>query len=351
MQPSGIFNVRYEQDTAIVRTGWQWGLLIALLLFLLLFPFFARPFLLSTVISLAIITILVLGLNIVTGYCGQLSLGQAAFMAVGSYASVILMSQWGVSFWIALPFAGLFSALVGLLFGLPAVRIKGFYLVMSTIAAHFIVIWLITERHLAKLTGGVDGLLMPLPRIGGFVIDTDFRRYFLILSIAVLLTFFVRNLARTKTGRAFVAIRDNDKAAEAMGVSLFRYKLLAFALSAFYAGIAGALWAVFVSRIHPEQFTLMDSIWYLGMLIVGGMGSTLGAILGTSFLKLLKEGVTLAAPWVAKTMPTLIGAVPATMSLVVFGLVIILFLVFEPRGLAHRWEIFKRYYRLWPFSY
>lgn len=351
MQPSGIFNVSYEQDSAIVRTRLQWGLLIAFLFFLLVFPFFAGTFLLSTVISIAIVTIIVLGLNIVTGYCGQLSLGQAAFTAVGAYASVILMSHWGVSFWIALPFAGVFSGLVGLLFGLPAVRIKGFYLVMSTIAAHFIVIWLITEKHLMKLTGGVDGLLMPLPRIGSFVFDTDFRRYFLIMFLVVVLTFFARNLVRTRTGRAFVAIRDNDTAAEAMGINLTRYKLLAFALSAFYAGIAGALWAVFVSRIHPEQFTLMDSIWYLGMLIVGGMGSTLGAILGTSFLKLLREGVTLAAPWVAKTVPTLIGAVPATMGLVVFGLVIILFLVFEPRGLAHRWEIFKAYYRLWPFSY
>lgn len=351
MQPSGIFNVSYQQDNAIVRTGLQWGLLIAFLLFLLVFPFFAGTYFLSVVISLAIVLIAVMGLNIVTGYCGQLSLGQAAFMAAGAYSGVILMSHLGVSFWIALPFAGIFSALLGLLFGLPAVRIKGFYIVMTTIALHFITIWLITEKHLTKLTGGVDGLLMPLPRIGGFVFDSDFRRYFLIMFFAVVLTFFARNLARTKTGRAFVAIRDNDKAAEAMGVSLFRYKLLAFALSGFYGGIAGILWSTYVSRIHPEQFTLMDSIWYLGMLIVGGMGSILGTVLGTSFLKLLKEGVTLAAPLVAKTMPAMVGAVPATMGLVVFGLVIILFLVFEPRGLARRWETFKGYYRLWPFSY
>lgn len=351
MQPSGIFNVSYNQDSAIVRTRLQWGLLIAFLVYLLIYPFFVGPFLLSMVISMALVTIVVLGQNIITGYCGQLSLGQAAFMAVGAYITVIMMGQLGLSFWIAFPLAGIGSAFMGVLFGLPAVRVKGFYLIMSTIAAHFIVIWLLTEKHLSKITGGVDGLLIPQPRIGSFVFNTDFRLYYLIIACVVLLTIFSRNLARTKVVRAFIAIRDNDKAAAAMGVNLFRYKLLAFALSAFYAGIAGGLWAAYVSRIHPEQFTLMDSIWYLGMLIVGGMGSTLGAIMGTAFLKLLREGVTTAAPLVAKAIPSMVGAVPATMGLVVFGLVIILFLVFEPRGLAHRWETFKSYYRLWPFSY
>lgn len=351
MQPSGIFNTSYEKDSAIVRTKLQWVILISFLLFLFIYPFFVGAYLLSLVISLAIIVIVVLGQNLITGYCGQLSLGQAAFMAVGAYVAVILMNNTGMSFWLALPLAGIGSAIMGVLFGLPAVRVKGFYLVMSTIAAHFIVIWLITEKHLSKLTGGVDGLLIPQPRIGGFVFNSDFRVYYLVIICTVLLAIFSRNLARTKIVRAFIAIRDNDKAAEAMGINLFRYKLLAFALSAFYAGIAGGLWAAFISRIHPEQFTLIDAIWYLGMLIVGGMGSTLGAVMGSVFLKLLREAVTSSAPAVAKALPGMVGAVPATMGLVVFGLVIMLFLLFEPRGLAHRWQTFKSYYRLWPFSY
>jgi branched-chain amino acid transport system permease protein len=220
---------------------------------------------------------------------------------------------------------------------------------MSTLAAQFILIWIIL--HIPNLTGGIHGLAAPKPRIWGLNFNTHQSFYFIVMFFVVLFTFFAKNLARSKIGRAFVAIRDNDIAADVMGINLTFYKLLAFLICSLYAGVAGALWAHYVGYISVEHFTLMNSIWYLGMLIIGGMGTAVGPIFGAIFLRLAEQFTMWASPMIAETFPLLATTVASGLGQVLFGIVIILFLVFEPRGLAHTWGLFKNYYRLWPFPY
>lgn len=348
MLPCGTFNEAYGQDTAVIRTRLQWTILLIGLILLFVFPLFAPHYFISLMNSISISVIVVLGLQLIMGYCGQISFGQAAFMAVGAYTSAILTTKAGIPFWIALPISGIMAGLVGVIGGAPSLRIKGFYLALATLAVHFIVMWLVL--HL-KITGGVAGLHPPPPSLGGLVFDSDKSMYYIIVPVMLLMTLFAKNLTRTKIGRAFVAIRDNDLAAEVMGVDLFYHKLLAFFISCFYAGIAGSLWAHWVLVVHPEQFTILHAIFYVGMVIVGGLGRMAGVFFGVLFIRLLDEVVLLASPAIAAAFPA-IGMHPAaSLSVSVFGIVIILFLLFEPRGLAHRWEIFKASYRLFPFAY
>lgn len=348
MRPCGTFDERYGQDMAILRIKRHWAVLIGALIFLYTFPLYGSYYFISLLNSLSITIIIVLGLQLVSGYCGQISFGQAAFMAIGAYTSAILTSKFGFSFFLALPISGIVAGLIGLAGGAPSLRIKGFYLAMATIAIHFVVMWLII--HL-DITGATQGLHPPPPRIAGFEFDSDEKIYYIIITVMLLMTYGARNIVRTRVGRAFVAIRDNDLAAEVMGIELYRYKLLAFFISCFYAGIAGSLWAHWIQMVHPEQFTLLHALNYIGMLIVGGGGSIPGVFFGVIFLRLLDEGVMLIAPVLASIFPW-IGIHPAaSMSVSVFGIVLILFLIFEPRGLAHRWEIFKASYRLYPFSH
>jgi branched-chain amino acid transport system permease protein len=239
---------------------------------------------------------------------------------------------------------------VGLIFGLPSLRVKGFYLAMATLAAQFIITALIVNIR-PDITGGIHTLLVPSPKLGSFVFRTSQSMYYIIIPLTILMTFFAKNLVRTGVGRAFVAIRDNDLAAEVAGVNVFRYKLLAFFICSVYAGVAGSLWAHWVRAINTDHFTLMNSIWFLGMLIVGGMGSTAGAIFGVAFLRILEEGTKILGEKMTIFFPTLVGSVQAALTVTVYGVVIMLFLIFEPRGLAHRWEIFKASYRLRPFAY
>jgi len=348
MRPCGTFDERYSQDMAIFRIKRHWAVLIGALIFLYTFPLYGSYYFISLLNSLSITIIIVLGLQLVSGYCGQISFGQAAFMAIGAYTSAILTAKFGFSFFLALPISGIVAGLIGLAGGAPSLRIKGFYLAMATIAIHFVIMWLIP--HL-DITGATQGLHPPPPQIGSFVFDSDETIYYIIITVMFLMTFGARNMVRTRVGRAFVAIRDNDLAAEVMGIELYRYKLLAFFISCFYAGIAGSLWAHWIQMVHPEQFTLLHALNYIGMLIVGGGGSIPGVFFGVIFLRLLEEGVMFAAPLLASVFPW-IGIHPAaSMSVSVFGVVLILFLIFEPRGLAHRWEIFKASYRLYPFSH
>jgi branched-chain amino acid transport system permease protein len=238
------------------------------------------------------------------------------------------------------------AGLVGILFGLPSLKIKGFYLIMATIAAHFIIIWFILQFQ--NLTGGGNGLSVPRPEIGGFVFKSKASYFYLVMIIACLATFFAKNLVRTRAGRAFIAIRDNELAAEVMGVNLWAYKLLAFFIGCVYAGVAGSLLVHYVAFATVDQFPFMNSVWYLGMLIVGGMGSTVGVIFGAVSLKLLDELVIIVGPVLSAAVAP---QAAASLSLIMRGLVIIIFLIFEPRGLAHRWQMVKAYYRLWPFSH
>ena len=347
-RPCGTYDVKYEQDLSIARTPAQRAWVIVALIFLLCLPLFIGSHWLSVLSIIAITIICAQGLNILTGYCGQISLGQAAFMAVGAYASGILTTKLGFPFLVALPISGLTAGFIGLIFGLPGLKVKGFYLAMSTLAAQFIIEWGI--KHLG-ITGGTSGLTVVPASIGALTIETERASYYLVLIVAMIMLYFAKNLVRTKVGRAWIAIRDNDLAAEIMGVNLYYYKLLAFFICSFYAGIAGSLWAHYLTVIHPEHFVLMDSIWYLGMIIVGGMGSITGGVFGVLFIKLLDELVAFLGPTLAAMLPAIGETVFASLSLMFFGLVIILFLIFEPRGLYHRWEIFKAWYRIHPFAY
>jgi len=344
--PSGTFNQGYGQDMAIFRTRTHWVMLIAFLIFLFACPLFFGDRILTVLTIIGISVISVHGLNILTGYCNQISMGHAGFMAVGAYTSAILTAKLGFSFWAALPCAALAAGIVGIIFGLPSLRIKGFYLIMATIAAHFIIIWVILQLY--GITGGSDGLSVPRPEIGGFVFKSKSSYFYLVMIIACLGTFLAKNIVRTRAGRAFIAIRDNELAAEVMGVNLWSYKLVAFFIGCVYAGVAGSLLVHYVAFATTDQFPFMNSVWYLGMLIVGGMGSTAGAIFGAVFLKLLDELVTIFGPVLSAAVAP---QAAASLSLIMRGLVIILFLIFEPRGLAHRWQMIKSYYRLWPFSH
>jgi branched-chain amino acid transport system permease protein len=344
--PSGTFNQGYAQDMAIFRTRTHWVMLIAFLVFLFACPLFFGDRILTVLTIIGITVISVHGLNILTGYCNQISMGHAGFMAVGAYTSAILTAKLGFSFWAALPCAALAAGIVGIVFGLPSLRIKGFYLIMATIAAHFIIIWVILQFQ--NVTGGTDGLAVPRPEIGGFVFKSKSSYFYLVMIIACLGTYLAKNIVRTRVGRAFIAIKDNELAAEVMGVNLWTYKLQAFFIGCVYAGVAGSLLVHYVAFATADQFPFMNSVWYLGMLIVGGMGSTAGAIFGVVSLKLLDELVTIVGPILSAAVAP---QAAASLSLIMRGLVIILFLIFEPRGLAHRWQMVKAYYRLWPFSH
>jgi branched-chain amino acid transport system permease protein len=343
---TGTFHENYAQEMAILSSRRQWGAVAALLVFLFACPLFVSDRMLTILTTMGIAVVSVHGLNILTGYCGQISIGHSGFMAVGGYTSAILCAKLGWPFWTALPCGALAAGIAGLLFGLPSLKIKGFYLIMATIAAQFIIIWIIIQ--LRGLTGGTDGLLVPKPMIGNVALSSKTNYYFLVMVFVVLATVTANNIVRTRAGRAFIAIRDNDLAAEVMGISLWSYKLQAFFIGCIYAGAAGSLLVHYVRFASIEQFPFIDSVWYLGMLIVGGMGSTSGAIFGVVALKLLEELVTVAGPILAAAVAP---QAAASLALISHGLVIIVFLVFEPRGLHHRWEMIRNYFRLWPFSH
>ena len=347
-RPCGVFDKTYQKDMAIFRTWQHWAGLIAALIVLYLLPFFADYYYINLINTLSITIIAVLGLQIVSGYCGQISFGQPAFMAVGAYAAGILTLHYGLSFWLAMPLAGIIAGLIGLIGGAPSLRIKGFYMAMATMAIHFVVMWLILRL---EITGKDEGLNILPPEIGDFSLDTPERMYFLIVTMMLVMTFAARNLVRSNIGRAFVAIRDNDLAAEVMGVNLFYYKLLAFFISCFYAGVAGSLHGHLLMIVDPEMFSIFDAMWMVGMIIVGGMGSIPGVFFGVIFLRLLDELVMFGSPMLGEIFPWLGIAPAASIGTMVFGIILVVFLVFEPRGLAHRWEIFKASYRIYPFAY
>jgi branched-chain amino acid transport system permease protein len=334
---------------AIVRTRTQWVLLLSFLVLLFIAPLFLSNYWLRVFNLIGITIIAVTGLNILVGFCGQLSIGHAGFIAVGAYASAVLTGKLDLPFPVALLCSGLVAGLIGLVFGIPSVRVKGFYLAITTIAAQFIIIWVI--NHWTSVTGGFNGINVPYASIGSFVFKSNFSQFYLIIGITILCIFLAKNLTRTKAGRAFIAVRDNDLAAEVMGVNLFYYKLLAFFIGCFLAGIAGSLLAHSVGFITTDNFTFMDSILYIGMIIIGGLGTTLGPILGVAFIRLLDVGVLFLSPALKSTFPALPSGFTTGIAPMLFGLVIILFLILEPRGIAHRWNLFKASYRLWPFSY
>lgn len=345
---SGIYYTTYEQDMALRKTPAQRIRLAILIVLLLAFPFFANRYFLNLANQVGIAVIGAIGLNILVGYTGQISLGQGGFMAVGAYTAGILTARYGVPWWASIPVAALFTALIGTIFGIPSLRLKGLYLAIATLAAQVIILWVVT--HWKAVTGGVEALVVPTPKLFGIKMNTDFNFYWVIWGVAVLVTILTVNLFRTHYGRAFIAIRDQDIAASVMGIDLFKYKLLAFAISSFVVGLAGALLAHYRTIVNWERFTIDVSVTYLAMIIIGGLGSVTGSYLGATFMTLLPALITNFGRFLKAYLPAIEGLIPFV-QLGIFGLVIILFLIFEPEGLNKIWKDIKDYFRLWPFSY
>jgi len=322
--------------------------LIAFLLGCALFPLAASKYMVSIMIEAGIAVIACQGLNLLTGFTGQISLGQAAFMGVGAYACSILVGQTGLPFILSLPAAGAVAALVGMIFGIPSLRLRGLYLAMATIAAQFIIEF--TIRRWDSLTGGVAGLYVEPGTIGPVQFNDHINLYYLTFVLAVAATMATKNIVRARSGRAFIAIRDRYLAAEVIGVNLFKYRLMSFAVASFFAGIAGALQAQYLEVITHESFTILQSIDYLAMCIIGGLGHVLGAIFGVGFWFILERILEVVTTTLNTNFPNHVTWF-VSLREIVFGVVIIFFLIFEPDGLAARWRTIKAYWKLWPFSY
>lgn len=305
-------------------------------------PFLVTNYWLYWVCLVAINIVSATGLNILSGYTGLASLGQAAFMGVGAYTVALLELHLGTHFLINLLIAGLVAALVGLIVGIPSLRVKGLYLAIATIAASLILEFIFANWN--SVTNGVKGLNVPPARAFGAELDQPFKLYWVIVPIAVLLVVMASNLFRTRIGRAFIAIRDRDISAEVLGIPLLKYKLMSFGLSSFYAGVAGGLWAYFFRVVTPESFPIVLSIFFLAAIIVGGMGTILGSVLGATFMTLVPELLrlvfTLLTPWI----PDAMSIIPAVRS-IVFGSLIIGFLLFEPQGLVEILPRLRRIFR------
>src|SRR2546426_5428411 len=355
---AGVFQPSYRGDMALYTlplakiTVWlTLGLLLLLPLPLMLGN---NEHAMSIVNTIAATHIGPIGRNIRKGYTGITSLGQATFMPVGGYTAAILSSRYGMPFWFGILAGGSMAALVGTLFGIPSLRIKGLYLAIATLAAQLIIEW--TINHVSWIGGGAQSsIYVDTPKFLGLAFSNEFRRYYLILTFFLLAYFAAQKLVRSRVGRAFIAIRDRDVAAEIIGGNIFKYKLLAFAVSSFYAGVAGGAWASCLRIANYENFTLGTSIEYLTMVIIGGLGSVLGSVLGAIFIKLLPIALDLSVIRIAKGVFGIpyesVANFLANFQLFIFGALIILFLIAEPEGLARLWENIKRYFRLWPYAY
>ena len=349
MDPSGIFFTSHAGDRSLVRTRAQWVCLLALLLVLATLPWWASERWVSIGYATFITAVAVIGLQICTGYAGQINLGQSAFMGVGAYGAALAMAA-GWDALAALLIGGAGAALFGVMFGLTAARIKGFYLALTTIAAQALFHFLVLNLPSSWL-GGAGGLHVESASVFGISLNHDRAIYWFSLLVLVVMTVGAFGIVRSRHGRSFEAVRDDDVAAGMMGIPVAATKARAFLVSAFYAGVAGGLWVVALRHVSVEQFTLFNAIWMIAMMIVGGLGSIVGALIGTVLIQLAREGVTSLGPSFIQWVPA-VGQdfVFAAMN-VLLGTVIILFLLFEPKGVMHRVQITKKTYRLWPFPY
>lgn len=342
----GDAKTSYAADEALLQNADQKLGLLVLCALLVLFPFVAGPYWVYLACLVAINVASATGLNILTGFTGLVSLGQAAFMGVGAYTVAWLEINLGTPFLLNLLAGGLVAAVVGMVVGVPSLRVKGLYLAIATIAASVILHFVF--QNWTGVTGGTTGLAMPPATVLGVQLDRPEELYWLILPITCLMVLGAANIFRTRIGRAFIAIRDRDISAEVLGIPLLRYKLISFGLSSFYAGVAGGLWAYFFRVVTPESFPLVMSIFFLAAIIVGGLGSILGGILGAGFMTLVPEALKIVVGWLSPILPDAV-ALLSPVRTIVFGALIVGFLIFEPQGLAEIWRRIRRVFHLWPF--
>src|SRR6476660_5106048 len=350
---SGVFKTSYAADMALYPLPIaRWAVAAIIVLFAVVLPLSLHEYYLS-IINLSLIAIVgALGLNILVGYTGQISVGHAAFMSVGAYTAANLAVHFHLPFWVTLPAGGLMAAFIGAIVGIPSLRIKGLYLAIATLAGQLIIEWII--NHTPAISGGAQASIdVPRPTFMGYDMKTQGQLYYFLLFFAVLATLATLNLVRSRIGRAFVAIRDQDIAAEIIGIDIFRYKLIAFAISSFYAGVTGVLYTYYLGIGNYEQFQINVSIDYLAMIIIGGLGSILGSILGAIFVTLLP----IVTRWFLESFGGLIFSqadlanIIPNLRLILFGGLIIFFLVVEPEELNRLWRNIRHYFRVWPFSY
>ena len=336
-----LFKTDYQQDVRLFKHGGQvfwYGLLLAALL---VAPWLLPDYYVSQLVFIWIYAIAAIGLMILVGFTGQVSLGHAAFLAMGAYTEAYLQ-QHGWPFALSLTFSALVAGITGIIVGLPALRVKGMYLAIATLAFGFIV-----EEGVARaesITGGNAGKAIGTLEVFGLPIDSEQRFYYLSLFVLALVVVGVMNLLRSPTGRAFVAIHDSEISAQSMGINLARYKTIAFALSAAVAGIAGALYAHKLRYLSPDQFTFLQSIELLIILVIGGVGSIYGAIFGAAFWIAVQQFIVLAKDWLPPAIAQQTGLQPT-----VFGLILVAFVLFEPMGLYGRWLKIRTFFQLFPF--
>src|SRR5204863_3463232 len=330
----------------------RWTVAVLAVIFFLLIPLTLHEYYLSVANLVWIAVIGALGLNILVGYTGQVSIGHGAFMSVGAYTAANLATRLDAPWPVNLLAGGMMAALVGAVVGIPSLRIKGLYLAIATLAGQLIIEWTISP--VTWISGGVQASIeMPRPAFLGVEIASQRGMYFFLMFFVVLAVVGTLNLMRSRIGRAFIAIRDHDIAAEIIGINIFRYKLLAFAISSFYAGVTGVLYTYYLGIANYEQFQITVSIDYLAMIIIGGLGSVLGSIFGAIFVTLLPIVIRYAMEAVSGvffSQATMLNLIP-NLRLMLFGALIIVFLVVEPEGLNRLWRNIRSYFRVWPFAY
>src|SRR2546428_8264483 len=329
-----------------------WTVAALAVLFFIVIPLALHEYYLSVANLVWIAVIGALGLNILVGYTGQVSIGHGAFMSVGAYTAATLATRLGSPWPINLLAGGLMAALIGAIVGIPSLRIKGLYLAIATLAGQLIIEW--TINHVTFISGGVQASIeVPRPRVGPYVLASQHAMYYFLLFFVVLAIVGTMNLMRSRIGRAFIAIRDQDIAAEIIGINIFRYKLLAFAISSFYARVTWGLYTYFLGIANYEQFQIGVSIDYLAMIIIGGVGSLPGSVLRAIFLTLLPIVIRYAMEafgGMFLTQQTVLNLIP-NLRLMMFGALIIFFLIVEPEGLNRLWRNIRSYFRVWPFAY
>jgi branched-chain amino acid transport system permease protein len=347
----GNFKDSYASDMAIFPIPLdRWGFTFGLFLAFVIVPIFASNYLITNIIiPFYCFALSAFGLNILAGYAGQISIGHAAFMAVGAYSSFILYGRYGVPLILSILGAGVITSIVGTFFGLPSLRIKGFYLAIATLASQFIIEWVIV--HVQWISGGVFGTIQApdLFLFGSVALDTPVKKYYLTLCMMTLLMTIGKNLVRGQMGRNWMAIRDVDYAAEIIGVNLYRDKLIAFAVSTFYAGVAGSLICLcYVGAANIEEFNVMTSFALMGMIIIGGLGTLLGSFLGAGFWVMLPIAINQSLGAFMEVVPS---DILANIEAIIFGGLIVFFLIVEPYGMARLWHTIKDKMRLWPYPY
>src|SRR3954454_7761487 len=350
--PAGDFRTSYAADTTIFPTRTSRNFAVAGVVLLCFAPQVFSEYWLSVSIQIGIFTIAALGLNILVGFTGQISIGQAGFFLLGAFPSAYINNAYAIPVFFAIPLAGVITAVIGLVFGLPAARLKGLYLVIATLAAQYILLDFFSRAEWFS-GGSVPASANPFS-IFGYTLRGDRQYFYVVLAYVLVCYLLVTNLMRTRDGRALVAIRDHYLSAEIMGINLTKYRTLSFGLAAFFAGIAGALYAHYQLVISQEGFGIERSILFLAMIIIGGTGSIMGTLMGTAFVVLLPETMEFVSLYLKG------GAIDKALSLnnnltflreIAIGVIIIAFLMFEPDGLAHRWRQVKAYWKLYPFSH